>query len=145
MAKVVKDKETQPANGLKRLKERLTKVSKYPSFPAYLRQAFDAFSEAIRLGGPTKWDEIAKWAMEEGYTGGKPIQPATAKLSYEREKQRRERAVKPPKYPGETRLNAPAAQSIQAKQEPAQNVSRPSATRPYGRTSKGKSIWKDDE
>lgn len=116
MAKVVKGKETPPDNGLKRLQERLTKVSKYPSFPAYLRQDFDAFSEAIRLGGPTKWDEIAKWATEEGYTGGKTIQAATAKRSYEREKQRREAAAKTPKSgrstptprAAEERLNASA-------------------------------------
>ena len=112
MAKGARGKENPPADGLKRLKERLTKVSKYPSFPAYLRQEFDGFADVIRLGGPTKWDEIAKWAEEEGYTGGKPLQPATAKRSYEREKQRRSKtgrfqvSAPSPDAAREARLNA---------------------------------------
>lgn len=115
MAKAIKDKETQANNGLKRLRQRLTQVSKYPSFPAYLRQDFDAFSDAISLGGPTKWDEIAKWAMEEGYTGGKPIQAATAKRSYERVKQRRQFTAKSAKPARSQTITTPTPRVAEAR------------------------------
>lgn len=110
---------TKPPNALKRLEERLTKTAKYPSFPAYLRADFEAFSKTIGLGGRDKWDEIAAWAVEERLTGGKVIKGSAAKSAYEREKRRRanEAATKQEstvkfmanKAAAETRLNALAA------------------------------------
>lgn len=80
---------TKPPNGLKRLETRLTKTAAYPSFPAYLRANFEAFSKTIGVGGPDKWDEIAAWAFEERLSGGKEIKGSGAKSAYEREKKRR--------------------------------------------------------
>jgi hypothetical protein len=85
----------RPPNGLRRLEERLTKVAKFPSFPAYLRANFEAFSKTIGRGGPDKWTDIAAWALEEGLTGGKSITAGGAKRAFEREKARRARLIGP--------------------------------------------------
>lgn len=86
------DKKEKPANGLKRLEERLTKTALFPTFAAYLRVNFDGFSQIVARGGPSKWADVAAWAFEERLTGGKEITAASAKRAFEREKQRREAA-----------------------------------------------------
>jgi len=90
---------TKLPNGLKRLETRLTKNAAYPSFPAYLRANFDAFSKTIGVGGPDKWEEIAAWAYEERLSGGKEIKGSGAKSAYDREKRRRAKLVKAPAKP----------------------------------------------
>lgn len=91
---VVKDGKV--SKGLKGLEKKLT--GKRTPFAAYLLAHFDAFSAVIgRLGA--HWDEIAEWAISEGYGGGgnkDELTPDAARKAYEREKKRRTAAPKPP-------------------------------------------------
>lgn len=85
--------------GLSRLEERLAKVARRSPFSAYLMANFDELTALIERYGP-HWDEIAKWATEEGHTGGKPLSGDTARKAYERERDKRAKAgVKEPKRP----------------------------------------------
>lgn len=99
MAKDVKDQKKPPANGLKRLEERLTKVARHSGFPAYVRANFATFSRVVESVGrnAAKWDEIAEWANEEGLSGDRKVTAIAAKRAYEREKKRREQSPKPTK------------------------------------------------
>lgn len=132
--------QTDPAeNGFKRLGVRLSKVTKRSPFSAWLAQGsnFESLSAVLEEHG-VRWDEIAKWAQEEGHTGGNPITAVTTKRAFEREQAKRKAGPKQRERP------TPKKSIEQPKQEPAQNVSRPTKI-PYGRKSKGKSIWRDDE
>jgi hypothetical protein len=100
VAKGAKKQDAQPqgGNGLKRLEERLLKASLSKGFPAYVRTNFDRLSRILETNrGSEKWEELAKWAVEEGLTGGKELKPMTAKRTYEREVERRKKAAQKPK------------------------------------------------
>jgi hypothetical protein len=91
--RLVANRESVPANGKKRLEERLSRLSKGRSFTAYVRENFEWLSQQIQKAGrdPEKWTEIAAWAVEEGLTGGKSLTPAGAKKAFERETARRKK------------------------------------------------------
>ena len=68
---------------LQDLRYRLERRILRSSFSKYLSENFEAF-EAIRREVGTRWDTIAKWAMDSDLTGGKRLTPQAAKKTYER-------------------------------------------------------------
>lgn len=82
-------------NGFKRLGARLAKTTRRSAFSIWLAQEdhYERLDETIKKHG-VRWDEIAKWAMDERLTGDKPITGLAAKRAYERETVRRESAEK---------------------------------------------------
>lgn len=150
VAKGVRDQGKPPGNGLKRLQERLTKVAPHSGFPAYVRAHFETFSKVVVSAGrnAAKWDEIAKWAQDEGLTSGRPLTAVAAKRAYEREKKRREGTPKPPNPKAAPTSDPPRSTSVrmvaepslpEAQTNPLDRVRKAAAdTQPWNRPKKGK-------
>ena len=62
---------------------RLERATRRSSFAKYLRENFEAFQATLKASG-TRWETIARWAVESDLTGGKSLTPTAAKKSYER-------------------------------------------------------------
>ena len=82
-------------NGFQRLGARLAKTTKRSAFASWLAQGqnYVRLKEQIDAHG-VRWDEIAAWAFDEGYTGGQRITGIAAKRAFERQAARRDTPAK---------------------------------------------------